>query len=257
MVITLVGAGNLATNLGHALQAAGHTVAQVWSRTEASARLLSEGLHCPWTTDLHVLDTATDLIILAVKDHVLPALAQAIHSPALVVHTAGSLPLDVLPQSRTGVFYPMQTFSKGHRVDFHPIPCFIESRRPEDLPLLQSLAQSLSQHVFPLGSTQRRNLHLAAVFACNFANHCYDLAAQVLEREGIPFQTLLPLIDETTAKIHSLSPREAQTGPALRWDENVMQTHLSLLPKGVERDLYRLLSQSIHQRHTEKPHDKL
>lgn len=252
MVITLVGAGNLATQLGFALQAAGHIIAQVWSRSEASARRLAGELRCPWTTAISDLHTDVDLLVLAVKDSALATLAQSIHTQALVAHTAGSLPLEILPQERAGVLYPMQTFSKGRRIDFRDIPCFVETRRPEDLLLLLALAQSLSQHVTCLSSARRRSLHLAAVFACNFTNRCYDLAAQVLEREGIPFSTLLPLIDETTAKIHSLSPREAQTGPAVRWDENVIQAHLALLPEGEERDIYRLLSQSIHQRHIAK-----
>ncbi len=254
MVVTLVGAGNLATNLGAALQKNGHEIRQVWSRTEASAKTLAQRLSCDWTTDISTLATEADVVVLSVKDNALEELSRRLasasrtkQSKALFVHTAGSMPLTALSQQRSGVFYPMQTFSKTRLADFSNIPIFLETQYAEDLPLLRSLAESLSHSVYELPSEKRRFLHLAAVFACNFANRCYDIASEILEPEGIPFSVMLPLIDETAQKVHTLTPKDAQTGPAIRWDENVMEKHLLLLDDK-EKELYRLLSQSIHER---------
>ncbi|MCF0199315.1 MAG: DUF2520 domain-containing protein [Bacteroidaceae bacterium] len=247
MVITLVGAGNLATCLGYALLTAGHTVRQVWSRTTASAETLGKLLQCPWTTDLQALSADTDLFVVSVKDSALHEVAAQLPRHALVVHTAGSMPLDTLTQPRRGVFYPMQTFSKTHLVDFRQIPIFVEAAAPDDEATLTDLAQSVSTQVRPLSSERRKFLHVAAVFACNMTNHCYQLAAEVLAEQDIPFEAMLPLIDETANKVHTLSPHTAQTGPAVRWDKNVMERHLQMLDEE-KREIYRMMSESIHKR---------
>ena len=124
------------------------------------------------------------------------------------------------------------------------------------LALLRSLAESISDHVYELSTEQRKYLHLAAVFACNFANHCYALSADVLAQVGLPFDVMLPLIDETARKVHELHPLDAQTGPAVRYDENVMQAQQQLLGDPLMRDIYQKMSQSIHQRANEN-HDQL
>ena len=147
-----------------------------------------------------------------------------------------------------GVLYPMQTFSKTRPVNFHDIPCFIEANNPETLEKVTQLARSVSDQVYVLSSERRRWLHVAAVFACNFSNHCYDIAARLLEKEGIPSDTLLPLIDETAAKIHELPARKAQTGPAVRFDQNVIGRHEQMLADSpVLRQIYELMSRHIHQ----------
>lgn len=256
MKIVLIGAGNLATQLGLALTETPHTVVQLYSRTRESAAEAAVRLGCPYTTDLQNVTADADLYILAVKDSALPQLGQALITEArrhaLFVHTAGSMPMELLREAgarRYGVFYPMQTFSKRRRVDFSAIPCFTEAALPADAALLDELARDLGTVSYPLSSEKRRLLHLSAVFACNFANHCYALAGRIVEEAGIPFETLLPLIDETAAKVHELPPAAAQTGPAVRYDENVMATQLKLL-EAFGEDLtktYRVLSKSIHQ----------
>ncbi len=247
MVISFVGAGRLATNLALSLQEAGHTVRQVWSRTEQSAQALARQLGCDWCTDIAQLRADVDVLIFSVKDSALEALAGRVKTDALCLHTAGSMPLEALPQPRRGVLYPMQTFSKERGADFRRIPVFLEAEGEAERKTLWQLACSLSDDVRFLSAAQRRALHMAAVFACNFANRCYDIAAELLGSQGIPFQTMLPLIDETAGKVHQMSPREAQTGPAIRWDENVIQKHLKQLD-GLNRDIYELMSRSIHER---------
>jgi len=251
MRVVLIGAGNLATNLGKALFRAGHQVVQVWSRTEASASALASQLKCPWTTEVDGVMEGADIFIIAVKDSVLPSLAEALkegRENQLFVHTAGSMPLDVLPFKRRGVLYPMQTFSKDKEVDFSVIPCFVESSDESSLASIKKLSYTISDTVYELDSENRKYLHLAAVFCCNFANHCFSLGAALLKEHGdIPFSVMLPLIDETAAKLYSMSPQEAQTGPAVRWDENVMSKHLQLLSgKPDMQKIYELMSKSIH-----------
>ena len=251
MKIVLIGAGNLATNLGKALQGAEHEIMQVWSRTEASAQALATVLKCPYTTDVKDVVKCADVFIVAVKDSVMPSLATSLkegREGQLFVHTAGSMPMDILPFDRRGVLYPMQTFSKHKVVDFSVIPCFIEASDESDEALLTTLSKTISDTVCALDSENRKYLHLAAVFCCNFANHCFAMGERLLQEHGnLPFSVMLPLIEETAAKLYSLSPREAQTGPAVRWDENVIDKHLQLLAEKPDmQKIYELMSKSIH-----------
>ena len=162
----------------------------------------------------------------------------------MILHTAGSMPLSIFEgyTENGGVFYPMQTFSMEREVDFKEIPLFIEGKSPQ----IRQLAESISNHVYELSTADRKYLHLAAVFACNFTNHCYTLAAEVLEKKGLPFDVMLPLVDETARKVHELHPKEAQTGPAVRGDENVMQAQEGLLDESM-RQIYHQLSKSIQE----------
>ena len=151
--------------------------------------------------------------------------------------------------SRYGVFYPMQTFSKEREADFSEISIFIEANSDSALSLLQQLARSISPKIYHLTTEERKYLHLAAVFACNFVNHCYALSADILAQHGLPFDVMLPLIDETARKVHELSPQQAQTGPAVRCDQNVMDMQAALLAdQPLMEELYRKLSLSIYQK---------
>ena len=255
MRIVLIGAGNLATNLGKALHRAHHEVVQVYSRTEASAKALAWVLNCDYTTDVDDVAVEADVFVIAVKDAVLPSLAQKLmqgREQQLLVHTAGSMPMDVLPTGRRGVFYPMQTFSKDKEVDFSVIPCFIEASHEEDKLLLLQMGKTISDTLYELDGESRKYLHLAAVFCCNFANHCFDLSAQLLKLHGnLPFSVMLPLISETANKLYTMTPRQAQTGPAVRWDTNVIEKQRMLLNDMPDlQRIYELLSQSIHNHST-------
>lgn len=252
MKIVLIGAGNLATNLGKALFRAGHEIVQVYSRTEASASALADALHCSHTTDLKEVIKRADVFVISIKDSALSAVASSLQEGRegqLFVHTAGSMPMDVLPFERRGVFYPMQTFSKNKEVDFSIIPCFVEAKSKDDLQCLKTLALTISDTVYELDSENRKYLHLSAVFCCNFANHCFSLGADLLKKHGnIPFNVMLPLIDETASKLYSMSPQEAQTGPAVRWDENVIAKQMQLLDENPDmQKIYELMSKSIHE----------
>jgi len=235
MRIVLIGRGRLATNLEHALLSAGHEVASINSRT------------------LEALPLEADVYIVAVKDAALADVIRAAtkgRESQLFVHTAGSMPMDIFKGLTVhyGVFYPMQTFSKERLVDFNDISVFLETNDDVSMERLKMLATTLTTHIYELDSEGRKHLHLAAVFACNFVNHCYALSAEVLAAKGLPFSVMLPLVDETAQKVHELAPKDAQTGPAVRGDQNVMQMQANMLAgKPAVKQIYEALSNDIQR----------
>ncbi len=251
--VVFIGAGNLATNLAKALYRKGFRIVQIYSRTQESAQSLAQLVEADYTTELSAVVEDAQLYIVSLKDaafvQLLPGLVAG-KEKSLWVHTAGSIPMNIWAgqAERYGVFYPMQTFSKQREVDFREIPVFIESNSEADTQLLKDIASTLSEKVYEATSEQRKSLHLAAVFTCNFTNHMYVLAAELLKKYQLPFDAMLPLIDETARKVHELQPLAAQTGPAVRYDENVINEHLRMLADEPEaQELYRRISESIHR----------
>ena len=245
MNIVLIGQGNVATNLHHAFALKGLRTQMVSSR---------EGLDSL---------PAADVYIYAVRDEALPQVVQRVAEEsqittkpylrsALHLHTSGTMPIsvfgDALPHA--GIMYFFQTFSKAKLIDdFSQIPVFVEGKQIDDLSAIFTLAQTLTPRVYEASQHDRERLHVAGVFANNFTNHMYAIAADILKDTHIPFQVLLPLIDQTAEKIRHLSPHDAQTGPAKRHDEQVMKHHLSLLTTPEQKQLYTLISQMIMQNH--------
>lgn len=254
MDIVLIGAGNLATRLGLRLQECEHRIVQVYSRTEKSARELAEKLSTDWTTHSADISPEGQLYLVSVSDKAVEPLLSGIQfGGGLVAHTAGSLSMDVLKPFATnhGVFYPLQTFSKSREVDFTQIPICVEASNSKSLDILRKLGNSISDDVREVDSTQRRQLHLSAVFVCNFVNHLYAIGGELLKEQGINFDILKPLIAETAAKALEFSPKEVQTGPAVRFDRNVIDRHMDMLKENPQwNNIYKLLSESIHQLHT-------
>lgn len=248
MKIVLLGSGRVATQLGLALQQAGEEIVQVFSPTQAHASALAEKLRALAVSQLSEVRTDADLYIISVKDDAISELASSLKVNGIVVHTSGSTDLSILAPSsnQIGVFYPLQTFSEQKRVDFSEVPLALEANKPEVLGVLKKLAKKLSRQVIEMNSEQRMILHVAAVFACNFSNHLYTIAQQLLASQNLDFNLLRPLIAETAAKVQQSLPGEVQTGPAIRKDEKILQKHLNLLSKNPPlQEIYRLLSQSI------------
>ncbi|HIT15734.1 MAG TPA: DUF2520 domain-containing protein [Candidatus Avimuribaculum pullicola] len=251
MKAVIIGAGNVATNLAHALLAAGIDVAQVYSHTMAHAEELAVKVKAAATANLANITADADIYIISVKDDAIADVANAVpDNGALWVHTSGSVPMTVLETShcRCGVFYPMQSFSKQTLTDFHEVPFFIEGNSENTAAEIETVASKLSHRVFRASSEQRKQLHIAAVFACNFANHMWTLASDVLNKAGLPFDVMLPLITTTADKLKLLTPAESQTGPAIRHDHHVMQSHEAMLDDNM-RTIYHILSQNIMKRH--------
>lgn len=254
MNIIFIGAGRLATNLAITLYNKSYTISQVYSRTIDSARILAEKVMAAATDDLSQISTKADIYIFSVKDSALPDLLTRIPAnKGLWLHTAGSLSIDIFADyhNRYGVIYPLQTFSKDRLVDFEEIPIFIETNTTEDFAVVENLGKIISNKVYSLSSEKRQYLHLTGVFACNFVNQMYAISENILQDEEIPFDVVLPLIDETAMKVHTMSPKQAQTGPAIRFDTNIINKHLTLIKDEKVRKIYQLISEYIHETNIE------
>ncbi|WP_102406120.1 Rossmann-like and DUF2520 domain-containing protein [Parabacteroides bouchesdurhonensis] len=250
MRVVFIGAGNLATRLSLDMQRVGMTIEQVYSHTSGHAKSLADKLHSSWTTELENITAEADLYVFSLKDKVLQEVISGVKpNNGLWIHTAGSMPMKVFEgyTNNYGVLYPLQTFSKEREVNFSVVPFFLETNSLENKEILFKIASLLSDNVQFLSSEKRKYLHLAAVFACNFTNHIYTLAGKILAEQKIPTDVLLPLIDETAAKIHSMSPAMAQTGPAIRYDENVINKQLAMLDDPEMKAIYQLISRSIYK----------
>ena len=249
MKIVMLGAGNLATNLAMALKNRGHEIVQVYSRTKASAEHLARQTVSEAITRLNRLVHDADIYVLSVKDDAMEAVLQDFPvQKAFLVHTAGSVPMDVLEghAPRYGVLYPLQTFSKERSVDFSNIPLCLEADSRESLNTLETLASDLSDDIRHISSGQRANIHVAAVFACNFSNYMLAKAEEILSRQNVSFDVVAPLVRETMEKALLHSPARVQTGPARRGDHQTMDHHLNLLAhSGKLQNLYSFVSNAI------------
>lgn len=254
--IVIIGAGNLATHLTLALHASGFHIAQIFSQTVASASTLARLIDAPYTTETDAIKNDADIYIFAIKDNALANfLIKTRLKDRFLVHTAGSLPLSIFEtySTKCGVFYPMQTFSKERPVNFSKIPVFIEASDRTSLDTLSLLGKKLGCNVTPLNSEKRKQLHLAAIFAVNFSNHMAALSEQLLLDAGLDFSLMHPLIMEGAKKITQMSPKDAQTGPAVRYDTNIIEEHAALLERHPKMQaLYKAISKSIHQLTTQK-----
>lgn len=250
----MIGSGNVATHLSLALKNEGNVIVQVYSKTQDNARILADKLGADVAANIAGIRRDADAYILSVKDDAIPAImselmSEGMNTESVVMHTAGSVSIDVLKDKAAhyGVLYPMQTFSKERAVDFSAVPCFIEANDDYTMGVIRGLAESISKNVTAIDSEKRKRMHLAAVFACNLTNHCYRLAERILEAEGIDFSLFVPLIEETARKVKVMSPKDAQTGPMVRYDRSVMDMQISMLPDERTRNIYRLMAESIHE----------
>ncbi len=242
--VAVIGAGNVAVHLAEALAQAG-CLAGVWSREESHALTVAAPLDVPGGA-MSALPRDLDIYIVAVKDDAIPAVSATIGSVAgIVAHTSGTAPMGALIQARRGVFYPLQTFSRNRPVDMSEVPFFIEGSDAHVSETLMDLAKRISPDVRYAGSDIRATLHLAAVFACNFANHSWAIAEDILRREaGCSLEVFAPLLRETLAKAMECGAGASQTGPAARGDIHTIEKHLQRLD-GAQADIYKIMSQDI------------
>ena len=252
--IVLVGSGNVATHLARAIEP---RLAAVLSRDVSHARELAFSLDKSGAISYGTPDVLRGLnpsiVILSVADHALKELAANIgYLPGnpLVLHTSGTIDKEALcPMSpRTGVLYPLQTFSKAKEVDMSRVPFFTEASNAEDLTITDALASSISPTVNHADETSRRKLHIAGVFASNFPNILYEITGKILASAGYNLETVRPLVEAMTAKAFDIGPHAAQTGPARRGDTDVINSHIAALPKD-KAEIYRVLSDYIIASH--------
>jgi predicted short-subunit dehydrogenase-like oxidoreductase (DUF2520 family) len=249
MDIVIIGTGNTATVLGRKLQAAGHSIVQVFGRNSSDASELAYELNTESTNYWNIVSRSADIYIIAVSDIAIQEVLTELQLPdKTIVHTAASVSKDILKNvtSHYGVFYPLQSLKK--ETHYLPdIPIIIDASDKATLHELEMLGQTISDNVVEANDEQRLKLHLAAVIVNNFVNHLYALAEEFCEKEGIDFRLLLPLIKETAARVEQLSPGMSQTGPAVRNDLATIQKHLALLENHPRLSVfYNAFSESIY-----------
>ena len=243
--VSIIGSGNVAQHLIQAFQLNSQIeLVQVVARDiKKVAHLLDSNLI---TSDYTQLQEA-DLYIIAVSDDAIDEVSQSLpFENQLVAHTSGTVALDSLnSNNRPAVFYPLQTFSKDKPIDFKSVPVCLEAENETDVQILKQLAHSISNAVYEINSEQRKALHVAAVFVNNFVNYLYQMGNEICDANAIPFEILKPLIQETANKIATLSPKNAQTGPAKRNDLKTIAAHEEFLKDENQAAIYKLLTQSL------------
>jgi len=240
--VILLGSGNVATHLFQAFSKAENIeVVQVFSRT-----LSKDFPEMLQTSDYSKIKEA-DVYIICVSDSAISSVSSQLQfENRLVVHTSGSSDLNVLnSKNNKGVFYPLQTFTKNKAIDFSEIPICLEAETFSDFNVIEKVAKSISKNIHAISGEQRKALHVAAVFVCNFTNHLYQIGNEICMENAIPFEILQPLIKETVEKIQSLSPSEAQTGPAVRNDQKTIEKHIDFLTYENQKEIYKILTKSI------------
>lgn len=250
--IAILGTGNVAWHLHLAFENAGHIVTDVYNRDlQKAGKFTMNSYQAEPTDNLDFSGSEARIFIMAISDDAVAELVEDLHLPdgAVLAHTSGTLSIKAIgyaPTEDIGVFYPLQTLSKGKSVDFHQVPICIEGETLKAQNELAALASSLSSRVQMLDSGQRRLIHLAAVFACNFTNHMLTISKQILGQQEIDFAILHPLITETLNKSLEIGPEKAQTGPAIRRDlETLDKQHQALTEDQQVAELYQLVSQHI------------
>lgn len=229
--IVIIGSGNLAEQLTLSLTQCGANPVQLFARNRERCEAIGRLTGVPTASQKEELAEA-DIYLVAVSDRAVGEVTRPLNIPAeaIVAHTAGSVPIEVLPQPRRGSFYPFQSFTAGRRIDLRKAPLFVEGSDPEVEQELLTLAQRITSRVHHADFTARRRIHLAGVFACNFVNALYGVGEELMQRAGFSFDELKPLIEETARKAcESPSPRKVQTGPAVRGDKAILEGHLDLL----------------------------
>ncbi|AMR42241.1 DUF2520 domain-containing protein [Elizabethkingia anophelis] len=244
MTTVIIGSGNVAWHMAKAFKEAGIDLIQLYGRNEQELKKLSLEINVEYSTNQ--LKQA-DFYLICTSDKAIAEVSKQIpYEQALVAHTSGSLSRDVLEGSyRKASFYPLQTFSKSRKLDYSKIPLFVDAGWESDNILLTDLAKKISTNVMRINHEQRKQMHLSAVFACNFVNHLYAQAEIICKQNDISFNYLLPLIEETADKIKTISPKDAQTGPAVRNDQNIIKFQENLIVNPNQLNIYKILTESI------------
>ncbi len=244
--ISILGGGNVATHLAKIfLNSSDVVLQQIYNRHLDKIIEFKDATDI--IDDLSLLQEA-DIFIIAISDDAVYNFSKKLSrfKNTLIAHTSGSVDINELQVLRKGVFYPFQTFSKGKKqMDFNHIPILVEANSKNDKKLLTKLAKSISDNIMFANSEQRMGLHIGGVFVANFVNHLYFQGQQLLKSQHLPYELLKPLILEVAQKAVEMSPKEAQTGPAMRNDRAIINKHIDFLKDEQQKEIYKLLTNSI------------
>ena len=229
MDICIVGSGNMARQLLPALQRAGLVVSGLYGRNEETASALSAQYQVP------LIDAIANIA------------DEMINYQGLIIHTSGSVPSIVLSAfTNYGVLYPVQTMTKQGRINFEKVPLCITGSDASTLDTLSTMAGLMSQQVYTMDDEQRKKVHLAAVMTNNFINHLVVVAKDYLIESQLDYEIIVPLLRTTMEKLTQAPYNFQQTGPAVRNDEGVINSHLELLKSKPElHKLYQSITESI------------
>ena len=249
--VSIIGAGNVAIQLVHLLADSGVKIISVTSKTNSSAQILADALNCEMIADITKLPLS-DLVLVCVGDDAIHDVIEQIPANLSVAYTSGSVEIKSIPQrDNLGVFYPLQTFSKTRKVEIFEVPFLIEANNTHFAQALFDLAWKISRNVQFMNSEQRKKIHVGAVIVNNFTNHLVYLADKYFKENELDWKILQPLLKETLAKIESTSPYDAQTGPARRNDQEIIEKHLQMLD-GNTKEIYQIISESILKTYSNK-----
>jgi predicted short-subunit dehydrogenase-like oxidoreductase (DUF2520 family) len=246
--ISFIGSGNVATHLAYNFFNNGFTINEIFSKSKENAEYLASKTNALASNSINQINTISDIYIISIKDDVINDVIRELpFKNKLIVHTSGSTPMSILKDfDNYGIFYPLQTFSKEKNVNMAEVPFCIEASNNNIQQLLLDLGKTISKNVCLINSEQRKKLHLAAVFACNFTNYMYQIANDITSENNVDFNILRPLILETAKKIQENSPASMQTGPAIRNDEEVINNHLEQLANSKSyQEIYKIITKSI------------
>lgn len=249
--ITIIGLGNVGFHLAKVFAEKGYAIHQVFSSSANKEPDFVRAINAKIITKINQLDYSSDIFIFCLKDEVLPdILSQTSFTNQLLLHTAGSIDMHIFKgkSKNYGVFYPLQTFSKSREIDFQTVPICVEGSNHETEKRIRNFAESISKKVVDINSLQRKYIHLAAVFASNYSNAMYAIAQEILKEHQMDFDIIRPLIKETAEKVMEILPDKAQTGPAIRNDNETLINHLALLNDEEKKTLYRLIAGYIQRK---------
>lgn len=248
MKVTIIGAGNVATQLALALKKAGQEIVQIYNRSNDAGQQLAYTVGSGFTSDARELREA-DVYLVAVKDDVIGEVAKHLKlGDKIIAHTSGTRSKDLLKisSSNVGIFYPLQTLSRQTKVDFRYVPMLVEGSNEKTADKLFDLASSISHNVYKVDEDHRQWIHIAAVFANNFTNHLFAISEEILKEHGMSLDILRPLIFKFIQNLHEHSPAEIQTGPAMRDDKQTIERHLDMLKENKQlQKIYKVLTDSI------------
>lgn len=245
--IIIVGTGRVARSLGLKLGEVGNPILGVWGRNKSTTLMLSNELKTHRVSELHKISSSS-IVLVCVSDTAIEEVISQIPQEVKIAYTSGSVKLeDLSPRENIGVFYPLQTFSDNRSIDLSEVPFLIEARTKEFELELKQLAERLSSTVLIANSVDRYNLHIAAVMVNNFTNYLFLLAKDHLEEHHLNFDLLKPLIKETINKLDFLDPIDAQTGPAVRGDKDIVDKHINSISRPETKQIYQLFSELIEK----------
>ncbi|MBK8699164.1 MAG: DUF2520 domain-containing protein [Saprospiraceae bacterium] len=248
MDIAIVGSGNMSSKLIPAFINAGFHVSGIYGRNKTTTNELATRHHLTVYNEIGEVDAS--IVFLCVSDDSIADVSSGFKGHrAMLVHTSGSVSSNVLQTvEKYGVLYPVQSMTRSGKVNFTKVPICVTASDESSLDILQTLASTVSEHVYPMSDVQRLNVHLAAVMTNNFINHLVVKAKDHLEEKGLDYEILLPLLRFTLEKLTQKPYNFQQTGPAQRRDQRVISSHLDLLKDQPHLlDIYQSITKSIIQ----------